>query len=82
MLNRMCKDCARLGSDCKGTQEQVWTGCVYYKKDVKRSLEVQKAEALSEYKKAKYAYFENQNDKNWRFFCDKKRVCMLLGVRI
>lgn len=29
MLNRMCKNCARLGIDCKGTECQTWSGCVY-----------------------------------------------------
>lgn len=29
MLNRMCKKCVRFGIDCKGTENQVWSGCVY-----------------------------------------------------
>lgn len=29
MTNRMCKDCARLGIDCKGTEKQVYSGCIY-----------------------------------------------------
>lgn len=28
-LNDMCKNCARLGSACKGTANSVWTGCIY-----------------------------------------------------
>lgn len=37
MLNSMCTRCARLGIDCKGTENQVWTGCVY-KEDIKQAL--------------------------------------------
>lgn len=29
MMNSMCRDCARLGIDCKGTECQTWSGCVY-----------------------------------------------------
>lgn len=29
MMNNMCKNCARLGIDCKGTECQTWSGCVY-----------------------------------------------------
>lgn len=28
-LNSMCLDCICRGTDCDGTTEQVWTGCVY-----------------------------------------------------
>lgn len=28
-LNRMCADCLKLGSGCKGTTCQTWTGCVF-----------------------------------------------------
>lgn len=28
-MNRMCKTCARLGIECNGTSDTVWTGCVY-----------------------------------------------------
>lgn len=31
MLNPMCKNCIYLGASCKGTQETVWTGCIYRK---------------------------------------------------
>lgn len=37
MLNSMCIRCAHLGIDCKGTENQVWSGCVY-KEDVKQAL--------------------------------------------
>lgn len=30
-LNRMCASCQCLGTDCAGTAESVWTGCVYRK---------------------------------------------------
>lgn len=30
-INRMCKNCTCLNVDCKGTTNQVWTGCVYKK---------------------------------------------------
>lgn len=29
MMNSMCRNCARLGIDCKGTECQTWSGCVY-----------------------------------------------------
>lgn len=41
-----------------------------------------KDKALANYKEARRAYLENRTDKNWRAFCDAKRECMLLGVRI
>lgn len=31
-MNAMCYDCKRLGNDCTGTRNQVWTGCVWKKK--------------------------------------------------
>lgn len=82
MLNRMCKSCSRFGEDCKGTESQVWTGCVYYEKDIQKSFEVQKETALEEYKGAKQKYLSKSCEENWKIFCAKKRVCMLLGVKI
>lgn len=38
MLNKMCKKCARFGIDCKGTENQVWSGCVYKITDSKDLL--------------------------------------------
>lgn len=29
MMNSMCKNCERLGIDCKGTEFRTWSGCVY-----------------------------------------------------
>lgn len=46
MMNRMCKNCARLGIDCKGTENQVWSGCVY-KENAQQTLKRMLAE-LSE----------------------------------
>lgn len=37
MLNAMCKNCTRLGIDCKGTECQTWTGCVY-RENAKQTL--------------------------------------------
>lgn len=28
-LNSICEKCLKLGNDCDGTTNQVWTGCVY-----------------------------------------------------
>lgn len=30
-MNNMCKNCACLNVDCKGSQELAWTGCIYKK---------------------------------------------------
>lgn len=30
-LNKMCLTCKCLGESCKGTTNQAWTGCIYYK---------------------------------------------------
>lgn len=46
------------------------------------NLEINKATALENYKEAKKAYLENRTNENWISFCNAKRVCMLLGVRI
>ena len=31
MLNSMCLRCACLGVDCNGTENKVWSGCIYKK---------------------------------------------------
>ena len=41
-----------------------------------------KERALNNYKEAKENYLSNMTNENWKAFCDAKRVCMLLGVRI
>lgn len=45
-------------------------------------LKEQKENALKNYKEAKANYLENPTNENWLVFCDRKRNCMLLGVRI
>ena len=32
-MNRMCLDCECLNNDCKGTNNQTWTNCIYRKSD-------------------------------------------------
>ena len=41
-----------------------------------------KIEALNEYKAAKEEVTANYNAETWKKFCEAKRNCMLLGVRI
>lgn len=41
-----------------------------------------KTTALENYINARNAYLENKTNENWIKFCDAKRNCMLLGVRI
>lgn len=38
-MNPMCNDCIRLGKDCNGTSNPVWTGCVYKEKAKKEEKE-------------------------------------------
>ena len=33
MLNKMCYNCLKRGTECDGTEDQVWTGCIYRKTD-------------------------------------------------
>lgn len=42
----------------------------------------QKKEALSAYKAAKENYLSDPKKENWIEFCNRKTVCMKLGVRI
>lgn len=37
---------------------------------------------IKAYKEAKETYLKNRTDENWKKYCDAKRNCMLLGVRI
>ena len=39
-------------------------------------------EAKESYKVAKESYLKNRTNENWIKFCDAKKECMLLGVRI
>lgn len=43
MLNKMCENCLCLGNDCKGTGNQVWSGCIYRKteKDLVKLLKIE-----------------------------------------
>lgn len=45
-------------------------------------LENKKADALKAYKEAKEEYLKNATRENWIRFCDRKRDCILLGVKI
>lgn len=40
------------------------------------------AAAKEAYKAAKENYIKNRTTENWIKFCDAKKECMLLGVRI
>ena len=46
------------------------------------SLEQKKEIALENYKNARDVYMNNITKENWIKFCDAKRICMLLGVKI
>lgn len=80
-LNPMCKQCAKLGRTCHGTENRVWTGCVRYAAKLDE-LESKKAAALAEYRSTRTAWINDPTDANWRNFCDAKRVCRLLGCLI
>lgn len=45
-------------------------------------LKQKKAEALKNYKEARENYLNTGSSESWKNFCDAKRTCMLLGVRI
>lgn len=45
-------------------------------------IKTDKVKTLEKYKQAKKNYFEEQNETNWKAFCEAKRDCMRLGVRI
>lgn len=80
-LNPLCKQCAKLGRTCHGTENRVWTGCVRYTAKLDE-LESKKAAALAEYRSTRTAWINDPTDANWRNFCDAKRVCRLLGCLI
>lgn len=46
------------------------------------TLTEKKAAAMETYKAAKNTYMETMSKADWIKFCDAKRTCMLLGVRI
>ena len=41
-----------------------------------------KNETIENYKRAKENYLNNGTNENWKKFCDAKRECMLMGIRI
>lgn len=45
-------------------------------------LNEKKKEALQAYKDARDKYLEERNESNWKTYCEAKRNCRLLGVRI
>ena len=45
-------------------------------------LEDKRKEAKETYKAVKENYLKNRTNENWIKFCDVKKECMLLGVRI
>lgn len=48
MLNRMCKNCLCLNNGCVGTNNTVWTGCIYRKTAIKqRNNELTKDEVYN-----------------------------------
>ena len=46
------------------------------------TLEAQKAAAKEVYKASKAKYMETMGKADWITFCNAKRTCLLLGVRI
>lgn len=46
------------------------------------TLNKKKAEAKAKYIAAKARYMETMDKADWVAFCEAKRECMLLGVRI
>lgn len=40
VVNGMCISCARLGVDCRGTRELVWTGCVHHTTELVMTITV------------------------------------------
>ena len=41
-----------------------------------------KNDALKAYKEAKKQVLENRNETTWKAYCEAKRACMMLGIRI
>lgn len=79
MLNTMCLDCKKLNNDCKGTECQTWSGCIYKEKT---NLQSTKENALQIYRETKEKYLNDMSKENWISFCDAKANCMRLGVII
>lgn len=60
------------------TQEREDNNMTKFEKNLKK----RKNDTLKLYQLAKAEYLQNRTDENWRKFCDRKKECMLLGVRI
>lgn len=58
---------------CRGQQKE---------KEGKIMIGTDKIKALENYKAATKAYLQDMTEKNWIAFCDAKKTCMLLGIRI
>ena len=66
MINNMCKNCARLGIDCKGTECQTWSGCVY-KENAQQALKrmlVELSDLEEVANKAEYAMMEDTTNED------------------
>lgn len=80
MMNPICNNCAKLGKDCAGTNNQVWTGCIYRVVKESDTLEQKKFAARQSFANARNAYMQDQTQSNWIAFCDAKILCRRLGV--
>lgn len=56
-MNDMCNNCICLNEDCKGSQETVWTGCVFKKteKEIVRTYRT-KQETIEYFKLLSYEF--------------------------
>ena len=46
-MNNMCKNCLCLNNSCQGTQEAVWTGCIYKKTATNEATEYMTKEEVN-----------------------------------
>lgn len=57
MLNTMCLNCKKLNNGCKGTKNQLWSGCIY--KEVDDSVKVvDKVKELVKTDLSQYSYID------------------------
>ena len=47
-----------------------------------KEMNEKKNEALKAYKEAKKQVLENRNETTWKAYCEAKKACMMLGIRI
>lgn len=59
-LNGMCRKCARLYGDCQGTNNAVWTGCVYREVNEERRI-------FNHYKRDILQVANGRNEKTVRY---------------